>query len=338
MMVIIKLKSLTKRSYLGDIIDHKGKNDANITARVKRGHGVIKQILNILEDICFGKLYFIVAKILRESLFLNSILLNSEAWYGLSKSNIEELEKIDNILLKKFFDLPTSTPSVMVHLELGTLPVRYILMTRRVMFLQYILKEDKNSLLSKFLMAQIEETLKGDWWEMLLNDISELRLNYSLHEIRMMSKTKFKTLVKEAASTKAFEWLVEEKLKMTKVKHINHNSLEIQKYLSSGNLNVEQRKFLMHARCRMLTLRVNYKHMHDSTSCPLCSSPPSLGEVLHQDCQEHLLSCKSLRSGTELVPNNLIYSDIFGKDTKRQESMTIVLNNKYKMRKKLHKL
>ena len=226
----------------------------------------------------------------------------------------------------------------MVHLELGTLPVRYILMTRHVMFLQYILKEDKNSLLSKFLMAQIEETLKGDWWEMLLNDISELRLDYSLHEIRMMSKTKFKTLVKEAASTKAFEWLVEEKLKMSKVKHINHNSLEIQKYLSSGNLNVEQRKFLMHARCRMLTLRVNYKHMQDTTSCPLCSSPPSLGEVLHQDCQEHLLSCQSLRSGTELVPDNLNYSDIFGKDIKRQEIATIVLNIKYKMRKQLYKL
>ena len=137
------IEDAKQEKYLGDIIDSSGKNGANISARVKKGHGKIKQIMGYLEDICYGKYHFTVAKILRESLFINSILLNSEAWYTLNKSNIEELEKIDNILLKKIFDLPTSTPSAMVHLELGTIPIRFILMTRRLTFLQYILKQDQ---------------------------------------------------------------------------------------------------------------------------------------------------------------------------------------------------
>ena len=69
----------------------------NIQSRVKKGHGIIKQIMSILDEFCFGKYYFLVANILRQSLFLNSILLNSETWYNTTKSNIEELEKVDNI-------------------------------------------------------------------------------------------------------------------------------------------------------------------------------------------------------------------------------------------------
>ena len=116
--------------------------------------------MGYLDDICFGRFHFKVAKMLRETVFLNSILLNSEAWYSVDKQTIEELEKLDNILLKKIFELPTSTPAAFLHLELGTIPIRFILMIRRLNFLQYILKEQEDSLIHSFLVAQIENTLK----------------------------------------------------------------------------------------------------------------------------------------------------------------------------------
>ena len=136
-----ELEESSSEKYLGDIISRTGKNDENIQARYKKGLGIIKQILSILEELCFGKYFFKVAKILRDSLFINSILLNSEVWYNLSKSNIEDLEKLDNILLKKICEIPSSAPSAFLHLELGTVPIRFILKTRRLLFLQYILQE-----------------------------------------------------------------------------------------------------------------------------------------------------------------------------------------------------
>ena len=72
-----------------------------------KGHEKIKQIMGYLDDICFGRFHFIVAKMLRETVFLNSILLNSEAWYSVDKQTIEELEKLE---------LPTSTPAAFLHL------------------------------------------------------------------------------------------------------------------------------------------------------------------------------------------------------------------------------
>ena len=220
------IKDSKQEKYLGDLIDDSGKNDANIDARVKKGLGIIKQINAILEDMCFGKHFFKVAKILRESLFLNSILLNSEAWCSVSKKNIEELERIDNTLLKNIFQVPTSTPSLVLHLDLCTLPVRYVLMTRRLCFLQYLLKEDEGSLVSRVLMAQIENVVKGDWWESAAEDISELNLDLTLHEIKAMSKESFKTKVKEAATREAFKWLLSEKENKKKVKNNSYENFE----------------------------------------------------------------------------------------------------------------
>ena len=137
------------QKYLGDIICNTGKNDKNIAARVKKGYGIINQIFSILEEVFFGKYYFKVAKIFRESLFINSILLNSEAWYNLSKKNIDDLEKVDNILLRKTLEVGQSVSTAFLHLELGTVPLRFIIKMRRILFLQYTYSERKRSIPSK---------------------------------------------------------------------------------------------------------------------------------------------------------------------------------------------
>ena len=72
--------------YLGDIVSKDGRNIKNIKARVNKGKGIVKRIMNILEGIPFGKLYFEVAMVLRNTLLVSSLLCNSEAWFNLSKS------------------------------------------------------------------------------------------------------------------------------------------------------------------------------------------------------------------------------------------------------------
>ena len=96
--ILIKSHTLEKvvdEKYLGDVISVDGKNSKNIQARKGKASGIINQISSIFQDVCFGPFYFEVGLILRNSLFLNSVLVNSEAWYGLSDDDIEELEKQD---------------------------------------------------------------------------------------------------------------------------------------------------------------------------------------------------------------------------------------------------
>ena len=147
------VKEVQQERYLGDILSCDGKNQKNITARKNKGTGIITQIMSILEDICFGNYYFQVAIILRNSLLISSLLSNAEGWYKLTKSEIEELESVDERLLRKVLESPVSTPKEMLYLELGVLPIGFIIRMRRLHFLKYILDEDENSLIHTFLKA-----------------------------------------------------------------------------------------------------------------------------------------------------------------------------------------
>ena len=75
----VKMQTKNEQKYLGVIISSDGTHTKNVQERRNKGYGIINQILQILESTYFGKFHFEKALVLRESLFLSSILLNSEA-------------------------------------------------------------------------------------------------------------------------------------------------------------------------------------------------------------------------------------------------------------------
>ena len=93
-----KMSTVDSEKYLGDILSNDGKNIKNVTARKNRGIGIVTQIIGKLNEICFGKHYFKVAIILRNSHLLSSLLTNAEAWYNISQSDIDILESVDENL------------------------------------------------------------------------------------------------------------------------------------------------------------------------------------------------------------------------------------------------
>ena len=81
---------------------------------------------------------------------MSTMLSGLEAWYGLTKDDIKKLEKVDIYYLQGVLNCSSQVPHEMIYLELGSLPIRYILMLRRILYLQQILKqENENSHFSK---------------------------------------------------------------------------------------------------------------------------------------------------------------------------------------------
>ena len=107
-----------EEKYLGDVISKDGRNLKNI-----KGKGIVKKILNILEGIPVGKLYYQVAVILRNSLLVSNIICNSEAWFSLTESDLNLLETVDVSLLRSILKAPKSTPKEMLFMELGLVPL-----------------------------------------------------------------------------------------------------------------------------------------------------------------------------------------------------------------------
>ena len=145
------------------MIQSDGKNKLNIQERKKRGLAGVNLICQLLDELCLGDYYFEAANILRNSLLLSTLLSNSETWYSLTQKEISELEMVDEILLRKIFSAHSKTLKEALYLESGNVPIRFILMARRVNFLHYIMNEEESSLLKSFFNAQVESRVKGDW-------------------------------------------------------------------------------------------------------------------------------------------------------------------------------
>ena len=140
-----------EEKYLGDIISNDGRNMKNIKARVNKGKGIVSRIMTLLEGIPFGKFYFEVAVILRNTLLVSSMLTNSEAWYNVTKAELDYLETVDLLLLRSILKAPKTTPKEMLYLELGCVPLRNLIQKRRISFLYYLLHQEPNSMLYKIL-------------------------------------------------------------------------------------------------------------------------------------------------------------------------------------------
>ena len=157
-------------------------------------------------------------------------------------------------------------------------------------------------------------------------------MNVSLHEIKNMSKEKFKKQVQQTVESAAFQWLSHKKSNSKKVKDIHHGRLEIQKYLSQPVLSNFQTKLLFSLRAKMIFVRENYPNMQNDKSCPLCSTV----ENKLSDNQEHLLECIILNSGSsDIREQEMSYSDIFSENQDKQAKVTLVLETKYNQRKRL---
>ena len=87
--------------YLGDILRADGKNTSNVKSRVNKGIGIVTEIMDMLNSVSFGNKYFKIAVTLREARLINGILTNCDVWYSLKKTEIEELEEVDRMLLRR---------------------------------------------------------------------------------------------------------------------------------------------------------------------------------------------------------------------------------------------
>ena len=284
------IKSVTEEKYLGDVVSRDGRNIKNIKARVAKGKGIVSRILNVLEGIPLGPYYFEIAMMLRTSLLVSSMLCNSEAWYNLTKAELNLLESIDIQFLKVVLKAPKSTPTESLYLELGIVPFRNIIQQRRILFLHYILNQSSDSLIFKCFESQQKSTNKKDWSKQIVRDIDELKLNLSLSEVKEMTNLEIKNVLKIAVKRKAFEELLKRKESHSKMINLEYKSLNMQNYLKSSNENLTQRDaqdiFLL--RTRMFDVKSNYKNKYEVLLCEACEE--------NEETQEHFYKCEALES------------------------------------------
>ena len=325
-----KMQVKEEQMYLGDVISSNGKHLKNVLHRKSKGLGVINQIMQILNSTFFGKFYFEVALVLRESLLLSSLLLNSEAWVNLTDLDIRKLEQTDEILLSKVLDCEANTNNIFKYLELGVVPVRFEIMKRKILFLQYILQQDKQSMIYQVFDATVKNPIKNDFVRMCERYLQALNINLSFEEIENLSKWKFKRIVKEKTDKAAFEYLIQQKDKprkdgkMSKIAIIKYEKLELQQYLQHGNTNIS--KFIAKARSQTLDLKSQKKWKYGDLLCAGCG--------VREESAQEILSCDSFGTykSEEIQPQ---YSCFYGDTVSDMFYCAKIMVKRMEIRKKI---
>ena len=152
------------------------------------------------------------------------------------------IEQIDEQFLRRLVGTRRSCAIEQMYLELGFQPARFVIQSRRINFLHYILNENENSLIFQILNTQLESPNKGDWGQKVTNDLRELGLG-SIGTIKNMKRNTLKAELKTTIEDKSFSYLMNFKSKHKKAKLIRYEKLTMQDYLISNNtLSIKEEK------------------------------------------------------------------------------------------------
>ena len=189
--------------------------------------------------------------------------------------------------MRRVLSAHSKTPMEMLYLECGYIPVQFILKSRRLNFLWYILQQDPKSLLFEFFNAQLNNPIKGDWILTVKDDLKDLKIDLNFDSIKKLSKTKFKMIVKDKTNITALQHLIKLQGEHSKSQNIKYQSLQLQDYLKAGsNLTIQEKIFIFAARTRMINLYCNFKQGKSDLKCRKCH--------VFDETQEHLLICQAL--------------------------------------------
>ena len=308
-----EMKEVDEDEYLGDIVSRDGKNKQNIHKRISRGLGVISEILNIVNQITFGNYYYETALLLREALFLSSVLNNTEVMYNMTTAEMEEFDKLDRLLLKRLLHAPISTPTEAFYLELGLIPASIHIKARRVKYLHYLLNKSRTEMLSMFFWTQWNNPCKGDWVNTVKQDLIELEIPVDVEFLKSYSKQTFKKYVNEKATKLTFKSMMFRKESHSKMRNLNYLSLEIQEYFTRGHLSKWDAHRIFLYRTRMIFFWGNFR-TGSSRLCPLC--------LEHPDTQELFTECSVMRN--EYGEFKYLAKSIFSNSYKTEEVKNFV--------------
>ena len=317
--------------YLGQILSADGKNTKNIEKMRNKGIGIKNRVIQILEEMPGGKFHFTIAVIYRNSYLISSILSSSEVWYGVTKAEIEQLEQVDEMWIRDLMNCSRSVPKDLLYLELGILPIRYIVQTRRLLYLHHILCQESQSLLYRFFIAQLENPTQRDWVSQVLEDLEYINVDLEIEAIKSLKRDKFKEIIKEAVKLKAFSDLKQRKkgrnLENSKGKQIVYEELIMAEYLISTeeDISIEERKWIFKCRVEDIDIKGNQRWKYTDISCSSCMKKID-------ETQIHLLNCEVLLGKNENISYIPEYSELYTGNLKEQAYVSRILKENHERR------
>ena len=323
-----EIKTVDHHLYLGDIVESNCSNKKNVLARAAKGQGVVRDIIQILEGTFFGSFYFEAMKLMREAMLMSVITNNLEVSFNLTPKDIKVLNDLDTQLIRSCLLLGAKASQCLMFLELGLVPVSFLIKKKRILYLFHLLTTDKSSLVSLVFQQQVKSAQKTNWVNTVIKDLKDFYINMSFTQIAQSNKMKFKALVKQSCEKAAFLSLLKQKESLSKGKNLEYNCFEIQPYFKpESNLSLETMRRIYSVKCREIPVKANFTSAYKDATCPFT-------DCTALDTQKHLFDSSCFSNDNQLIQYNTQYEDIFGTDIQAQVKVIKIFFSRLQIRNK----
>ena len=189
--------------HLGDFV-----SDCLETLYVKRwekAQGYSSICYAMCTEMSLGYQTYSITKLLHQSMFImNGTLVNMETWPHCTNKRIEMFKKTEQSLFRRILNAHSKTPIECLYLELGIIPLRFHLMSRRTMYLHNIMLRGSEDLVKKIVLSQMETPRDGDFYAQAKNDLAYLEV--SVENLLEKTTAQFREIVRKQIKVKAFEY------------------------------------------------------------------------------------------------------------------------------------
>ena len=278
-----KVLPASEVAYLGDIFNSKGNNDGLINDRLKRGTKAMIIISALMSEVDVGIYRISSFLLLYYSLFLATMLFNSQTWSNIRKQDIKALTTIQLKFLKRIVGVCSATSNSFVFLELGVLPIEHEIGRRQIMFLYRILQleEDDPVKIMFWNLVLLHEAGESNWWTEVVRKMERYNLVSDLDEIRSVSKNVFSSRVKKAVTETAFMELKENCFSLKKTTDLSYQKFGTQDYLLKMFPNHARTIFKW--RSKTLDIKTHSTYKYNDAVCRGC-------EIAEENV-DHIISC-----------------------------------------------
>ena len=140
----------------------------------------------------------------------------AEAMYDIKEKEFRHIERIEEDMLRRIFKTGRGCAIYQLYLEAGQLPARFVIKKMKLIFLHYILSQREESLMFRFLMAQKNDPIRGDWYSDVIDILHEFELGRNEDDIKYIPVKTFKKIVKQKAEVAGLNYLLVQQKKCEK--------------------------------------------------------------------------------------------------------------------------
>ncbi len=262
----VKIKD--KAPYLGDIFNNRGTYKDLIDDRAKKARVCTINAMSQCSTYEMGKYTLNSLLLLYKTVFIRTILHNSEAWDNIPQNELDKLHSSQMKYLKWMLHSPRGTPNATVMLEVGVLPIKHEIDTRKLMFLHHILNLEPDDPVRRQYYEQQKFIYEYNWGNEIQTILQLYNISHSAHIIQQMSRDKWKLVVKRAITQHALTELLN-KYATTETKHVTgYAELQQQEYFKY--LSPQDARTCFQLRSGVYNIKHNRPYMYNDSTCRLC--------------------------------------------------------------------